>query len=52
MRKYQTNKGEISFGMEILLFLVAFFAIWVLSGKPSSENVDKPFIKGQTMTTQ
>lgn len=40
--------GEMSFGMELILFLVAIFVIWVLVGKPRSENADKPFIKGQT----
>lgn len=38
----------MSLGMEIILFMVAIFVIWVLMGKPKSENVDKPFIKGQS----
>jgi hypothetical protein len=42
--------GEMSFGMELILFLVAIFVIWVLVGKPTSENADKPFIKGQATT--
>lgn len=50
--KLQYNKGEMSFGMEILLFILAIFVIWVLSGKPETENADKPFIKQQTVTTQ
>jgi hypothetical protein len=43
--------GEMSFGLEIILFIVAIFVIWVLMGKPKSENTDKPFIKGQSVTT-
>ena len=43
--------GEMSFGMEIILFLIAIFVIWVLVGKPRSENTDKPFIKGQNVAT-
>ncbi|HAQ02345.1 hypothetical protein A2467_03250 [Candidatus Nomurabacteria bacterium RIFOXYC2_FULL_36_8] len=42
--------GEMSFGMELILFLVAIFVIWILVGKPRSENTDKPFIKGQSTT--
>ena len=41
--------GEMSFGMEIILFLIALFILWVLFNKPS-ENADKPFIK--TTATQ
>ena len=42
------HSGGMSFGMEIVLFMVALFIIWVLVGQPKSENTDKPFIKGQT----
>ncbi len=44
--------GEMSFGLEVVLFVLAIFVIWVLMGKPKSENADKPFIKGQTTTVQ
>lgn len=47
--KIQKNRGEISFGMEILLFVLAIFIIWVLVGEPRTENYDKPFIKGQSV---
>ena len=36
--------GEMSFGMEIVLFLIALFVLWALIGKPS-ENKDKPLMK-------
>ncbi|HAE36929.1 MAG: hypothetical protein UR85_C0002G0022 [Candidatus Nomurabacteria bacterium GW2011_GWF2_35_66] len=48
VKKIYYNRGEMSLGMEIILFMVAIFVIWVLMGKPKSENVDKPFIKGQS----
>ncbi len=38
--------GEMSFGMEIILFMVAIFVLWILMGKPQTPNADKPFIKG------
>ena len=44
--------GEMNFGLEILLFVLAIFIIWVLMGKPQTENSDKPFIKGQNITVQ
>lgn len=37
--------GEMSFGVEIILFLVAIFVIWILVGQPKTENADKPFMK-------
>ncbi|MFA6392739.1 MAG: hypothetical protein WCW54_01485 [Candidatus Paceibacterota bacterium] len=55
--KYEDKKpkkksgGEMNFGLEIILFIVAIFVIWVLMGKPKSENTDKPFIKGQQSVT-
>lgn len=42
--------GEMSFGMEIVLFMVALFVLWVLVGQPKTENTDKPFIKTQTVS--
>jgi len=44
------SSGGMSFGMEIILFMVALFILWVLFSKPS-ENVDKPFIQAGTVTT-
>jgi hypothetical protein len=40
-----TNKGQMSFLVEILLFLLALFAIWVFTGGPSNYESKKPFIK-------
>lgn len=41
------NSGEMSFGMEIVIFLVIIFAIWILMGKSDTKNVteEKPFVK-------
>ncbi|GEM_PF-4509319 len=44
--------GEMSFGLEVILFVVAIFVLWVLMGKPKTENSDKPFIKEQSTSTQ
>ena len=44
--------GEMSFGLEVVLFVVAIFVLWLLMGKPQSENSDKPFIQGQSTTVQ
>lgn len=46
------NGGEMSFGMQILLFVIVVFIIWVLAGKPESQNVDRPFIQGQPSVLQ
>lgn len=54
-KKEPTKKksgGEVSFGVEIIIFVVVLFVIWILSGKPRTENTDKPFIKGQTVLIQ
>ena len=40
--------GEMSFGMEVILFVLAIFILWVLAGQPKSNNADKPFIKQAT----
>jgi hypothetical protein len=39
------NKGEMSFGLEILLFIVGIFIIWVLMGGAKNNSAKKPFIK-------
>jgi cytoskeletal protein RodZ len=44
--------GEMSFGLEVVLFVIAIFVIWLLMGKPQTENSEKPFIKGQSITVQ
>jgi len=46
MRKIKnTNKGEMSFGLEILLFMIAIFVIWVLTGGSKHKEAQKPFIR-------
>jgi len=45
------SKGEISFGLEIILFIVAIFIIWVLTGGPKKESVSEgPFIDPSSVT--
>ena len=36
--------GEISFGLEVLIFVVAVFLIWILTGGIKKPVEDKPFI--------
>lgn len=36
--------GEIPFGLEVLLFVLAIFVIWVLVGGAKKEVEEKPFI--------
>lgn len=38
------NGGEMHFGLEILLFIVAIFILWVLMGGAQKKVDDKPFI--------
>jgi len=49
-KKKHHSSGEMSFGMEIVLFLIALFVLWVLFSKPS-EDANKPFIKTTTAPT-
>lgn len=47
--KIKTNSGEMEFGMMVVIFLVALFAIWVLMGGPkNNDSAEKPFIKPAT----
>lgn len=36
--------GEISFGLEVLLFVVAIFIIWIFMGGAKKPTETKPFI--------
>ena len=50
VKKSHHSSGGMSFGMEIILFIIALFIIWAVMKKPS-ENVDKPFIQADTNPT-
>lgn len=44
-RKFKSiNGGEISFGLEVLLFVIAIFIIWILVGGARKPVEQKPFI--------
>jgi hypothetical protein len=43
--KNTKNKGAMSFGLEVLLFVVAVFILWVLTGGQKNQSAQKPFIK-------
>jgi len=47
-KKY--NKGELSFGMEIIIFLVLIFIIWVFMGGAEKPVEEKPFVVPYTDT--
>lgn len=38
------KKGGISFGLEVFLFVLAIFVIWVLTGGMKKPPEEKPFI--------
>ena len=46
LKKYSNyySGGEISFGLEVLLFVVAVFIIWILMGGAKKQVEEKPFI--------
>ncbi|MFA6355057.1 MAG: hypothetical protein WCW65_01365 [Candidatus Paceibacterota bacterium] len=46
-KKTHHSSGGLSFGVEIIIFLVILFIVWAFFTKPS-EDVDKPFIKAET----
>ena len=50
VKKKHHSGGEMSFGAEVILFLIALFILWALFSKPSA-TVDKPFIKEGTVNT-
>ena len=43
-KKPEVHKGGISFGMEVFLFIVAIFIIWVFMGGMKKTTEEKPFI--------
>ena len=44
-KKLSFNRGEMAFGLEVLLFVLAIFIIWVLMGGQKHDTTKKPFIK-------
>lgn len=41
---HHSSKGEISFGLEVLLFIIAIFIIWIFMGGAKQPTDQKPFI--------
>ncbi len=39
------NAGEMPFGLQIIIFLLIIFVIWVLAGGAKKEEVPSPLIK-------
>lgn len=44
-KKYNNyHGGEMSFGLEVILFVLAIFIIWILAGGAKKPIEQKPFI--------
>ncbi len=43
-KNHTAHKGAIPFGLEVVLFVLAIFIIWVLTGGTKKEVEEKPFI--------
>lgn len=43
-KKSHHKGGEMAFGLEVLLFVLAVFVIWVLTGGNKKQEEPKPFI--------
>ena len=39
-----SSGGVMPFGLEVLLFILAIFVIWVLMGGPKKQEQEKPYI--------
>lgn len=50
--KTDLNKGEISFGAEIIIFIVILFIFWLVIGNHNTNSIDKPFIKDSVIRVQ
>ena len=44
VKKHHHSGGEMSFGVEVILFVVAVFVIWILAGGAKKPIEQKPFI--------
>jgi hypothetical protein len=51
-KKSHHHGGEIPFGLEVVLFVLAIFVIWVLMGGAKKGKVEDPFIKQTTNKIQ
>lgn len=49
--KPHSSKGEISFGLEVLLFVVAVFIIWVLAGGSKKATPESPILEKKVIPT-
>jgi hypothetical protein len=49
-KKHVSHKGGLSFGVEVLLFVIAVFILWILTGGTKKPVEDKPFITPYTDT--
>jgi len=43
-KKHHHSGGGMSFGLEVILFVVAIFIIWILAGGAKKPIEQKPFI--------
>jgi len=43
-KKVTHSSGGMPFGLEVLLFVIVIFVIWVLAGGVKKQTVEKPYI--------
>jgi hypothetical protein len=51
-KKSHHSKGEMHFGLEVILFVLAIFVIWILMGGAKKKTPDEPLLipdSGQTI---
>ena len=48
-KKSKNNGGGLSFGVEILIFLVIIFILWILAGGAKKEAPKSPILKPDTV---
>ena len=49
--EHKHTGGEMSFGMEVLLFIVGIFILWVLTGGTKKEAPKSPLLVPKTSQT-
>jgi len=42
------SSGGLSFGMEVLLFMIAIFVIWILAGGAKQKQTESPLLVPNT----
>lgn len=51
-KEHHHSKGGMSFGFEVLLFVIAVFILWLLTGGAKNETPESPILVPKTTQTQ